>query len=146
MQGHFMRLGSLMLMCIGLMATEAKAQEQSSTATISVELNTVRQVESGCQLTFLTSSGYEQGVEKVVFETVLFGTDGAVTLLTLFDFGSLPAGRPRVRQFVIPGQECSALGRILINGVTTCSVPRLDESACAAGLTVASRTDVELIG
>ncbi|MEO0829975.1 MAG: hypothetical protein AAFY03_05890 [Pseudomonadota bacterium] len=81
-----------------------------------------------------------------MFETVLFGTDGAVTLLTLFDFGSLPPARPRVRQFVIPGQECSALGRILINGVTTCSVPGQDDGACAAGLTVSSRTDVELIG
>lgn len=128
------------------LASAVSAQDQPTNAGISVELNTVGQVDGGCQLTFLTSSGYEQGVEQVVFETVLIDTNGAVTLLTLFDFGALPPARPRVRQFVIPGQECSALGRILINGVTTCSVPGLDESACAAGLTVSSRTDVELIG
>ncbi len=132
----------------GLMtlATNAHAEDTTPSAGISVELNTVGQVEAGCQLTFLTSSGYEQGIEQVVFETVLIDTDGAVTLLTLFDFGALPPARPRVRQFVIPGQECSALGRILINGVTTCSVPGKDDGVCAAGLTVSSRTDVELIG
>lgn len=133
--------------CIGvILATGASAQEPAPNASISVELNTVGQVETGCQLTFLTSSGYEQGIENVVFETVLIDTDGAVMLMTLFDFGSLPPARPRVRQFVIPGQDCATLGRILINGVTSCSVSGLNESACEAGLTVSSRTDIELIG
>ncbi|MEM6758318.1 MAG: hypothetical protein AAF601_02450 [Pseudomonadota bacterium] len=124
----------------------ASAEGISTGAQISVELNTVNQVEAGCQLTFLTSSAHDTGVEKVVFETVLIDASGAVTLLTLFDFGSLPPGRPRVRQFVIPQQQCSALGSVLINGVATCSVSDLDDTACEAGLTVTSRTDVELIG
>lgn len=136
----------LAMVFLVLSNTFAHADERDVSAQISVELNTVGQVDAGCQLTFLTSSGYEQGVEKVVFETVLIDTDGAVTLLTLFDFGALPSSRPRVRQFVIPQQDCSALGRILINGVTTCSVPGLDDSACEASLTVSSRTVVELIG
>ena len=127
-------------------ATGAKADELQGSAQIAVELNTVSQVDAGCQLTFLTSSGYAQGVEKVIFETVLINTDGAVTLLTLFDFGALPPKRPRVRQFVIPGQECAALGSVLINGVTTCTGPGLEPSACETGLSVSSRTDVELIG
>jgi hypothetical protein len=135
-----------LLGCLSIMSTAALAQAEIASAQISVELNTVNQVETGCQLTFLTSSGHADGVEKVVFETVLIDTSGAVSLLTLFDFGSLPAGRPRVRQFVIPQQQCSALGSILINGVTTCSVPGLEDSACEAGLTVSSRTDIELIG
>ena len=127
-------------------ATGAQADELQGSAQIAVELNTVSQVDAGCQLTFLTSSAYTQGVEKVIFETVLINTDGAVTLLTLFDFGALPPKRPRVRQFVIPGQECAALGSVLINGVTTCSAPGLEPSACETGLSVSSRTDVELIG
>lgn len=135
-----------LLGCLSIMSTAALAQAETASAQISVELNTVNQVETGCQLTFLTSSGHEGGVEKVVFETVLIDTNGAVSLLTLFDFGALPPARPRVRQFVIPQQQCSALGSILINGVTTCSAPDLDEGACEAGLTVSSRTDVELIG
>lgn len=132
--------------CLLLSSTLANAEQNTISAQISIELNTVNQLESGCQLTFLTSSGYEGGVEKVVFETVLIDTSGAVSLLTLFDFGSLPAGRPRVRQFVIPKQQCSSLGSILINGVTTCSASGLADNACEAGLTVTSRTDVELIG
>lgn len=67
-------------------------------------------------------------------------------LLTLFDFGALPAGRPRVRQFVVPGQECAALGSVLINGVVTCTAPGLEATACETGLSVSSRTNVDLIG
>ncbi|MEM9576923.1 MAG: hypothetical protein AAF999_07900 [Pseudomonadota bacterium] len=132
--------------CLMLSGTQVHASDGAAEAGISLELNTLSQVETGCQLTFLTSAGYAQGVEKVVFETVLFDAEGAVTLLTLFDFGTLPPGRPRVRQFVIPRQNCAGLGSILINGVTTCSVPGFDESTCQAGLTVSSRTEVELIG
>lgn len=128
------------------MATGVWADEPQHSARIAVELNTTVQVDGGCQLTFLTSSGHEHGVENVVFETVLIDTDGTVTLLTLFDFGALPAGRPRVRQFVIPGQQCSTLGKILINGVANCAVPGLEDSACEKGLTVSTRTDIELIG
>lgn len=129
-----------------IFATPAIAQEQAGGGQISLELNRVKQVETGCELTFLTSSGSSEGVEQVMFEAVLFDTSGAVSLLTLFDFGALPAGRPRVRQFVIPEQKCDALGRILINGVTRCKAAGLSEAACAAGLGLSTRTDVELIG
>ncbi|MEM6891491.1 MAG: hypothetical protein AAF636_25715, partial [Pseudomonadota bacterium] len=56
---------------IAIATSAAQAQEQAPSTGISVELNTIGQVDGGCQLTFLTSSGYEQGVEQVVFETVL---------------------------------------------------------------------------
>jgi len=122
------------------------AQEPTPSAGITVELNTVTQAEAGCQLTFVASSGHPDGVESVVLETVLFETSGAVNQLTLFDFGAIPAGVPRVRQFVVPGLQCASLGRLLINGVSACSVPGLDDGACAAGLSMSSRTDVEVLG
>lgn len=113
---------------------------------LSVELNTVAEASGGCQLTFVANTGFAEGVEKAVFETVLFDKAGAVNRLTLFDFGAIPAGRPRVRQFVIPDLACSNLGQILINGVNTCEAPGMKAAACAAGLSVTSRIEVELIG
>lgn len=124
----------------------AQAQTNETNSGILVELNTTKQVDGGCQLTFVTSSDYDEGVTKVVFETVLFDTEGSVQLLTLFDFGAIPAGRPRVRQFIVPQTSCESLGQILINGVSTCNVPGVPETACADGLQLDSRTDVEMIG
>ena len=75
-------------------------------------------------------------------ETVLIDTAGRVERLTLFEFGALPDGVPRVRQFDIPGLACESLGRVLINGVSDCSAG----AACAEGLELTTRTDVEVIG
>lgn len=141
--GMLEKLCLRLVACCSVCATSAVwAQDRLQSAQVSIELNNVSQVEAGCQLTFLTSAKYEQGVDNVLFETAL---DGAVALLTLFDFGSLPPARPRVRQFVVPGQDCSSLGRILINGTTRCSAPGLDKGACEAGLSLSSRSVVELI-
>ena len=135
----------LTALCFSALAGLASAQETSGTG-IAIELNTLAQAEGGCQLTFVASSSHPEGVAGVVFETVLFDTEGSVDRLTLFDFGAIPAGVPRVRQFVVPALECTRLGRILINGVDSCSVPGLPDTACATGLTVRSRTGVEVIG
>ena len=77
----------------------------------------------------------------------LFETEaGRVERLTLFDFGTLPAARPRVRQFVVPDLACEALGRVLFNGAETCTGAGLAEGACEDGLLLSSRTAVELLG
>lgn len=138
-----MRTAVLVAMLLGF-ACMAQAQDQ--TPGLSIELNTVAEANGGCQLTFVAKAGFENGVEKAVFETVLFDKEGAVNRLTLFDFDAIPAGRPRVRQFVIPELACTDLGQILINGVNTCEAPGMESAACAAGLSVSSRIGVELIG
>lgn len=136
-----MRLVFIMIFLFSV-ANAANAQESA----LSVELNTHDQVEKGCQLTFVANTSISGGVEKVVFETVLFSTEGSVDLLTLFDFGAIPADSPRVRQFILPNMQCSEIGKILINGIQTCTVTDQDPSVCNEGLTVTSRTDVEIQG
>ena len=138
-----MRACALLILLMGWV-TAAYADERS--ASLSVELNTLSDVSGGCQITFLAENSVGADLESVVFETVLFDTRGAVKLLTLFDFGAIPADAPRVRQFVVPATRCGDLGRILINGVNTCTAPGLAEADCASGLTLKSRLDVELIG
>ena len=69
-----------------------------------------------------------------------------VERLTLFDFGGLPAARPRVRQFLIPDLDCASLSRVLINGAETCTGENLPQDACTRDLDLRSRTDMELVG
>lgn len=129
-----------------LSAPAASAQDTDIGENVMIELNTAKTSDTACTLTFLVINGHPKPIEKAVYETVLFDAEGQVDRLTLFDFGTLPPGRPRVRQFSVPGLTCDNLGRVLINGAHACTAPELDDKACASGLQVHSRTEVEVIG
>ena len=97
-------------------------------------------------MTFVIHNGLEADIGKMVAEAVLFGADGRVTPLTLFDFCALPAGRPRVRQFDLAGQGCAGLGEVLVNGIGTCERDGLSPASCLEGLRLSSDTEIEVSG
>jgi hypothetical protein len=128
-----------------LAGTPGSAQDAQG-AFVSIELNALEPVEDACRISFLIQNGHDADIDKAVYEAVLFDTDGRVNRLTLFDFGSLPAARPRVRQFVVPGLACTSLGRLLVNGAETCTGQGVPEGACTRDLELRSRLDVEVLG
>lgn len=133
--------------CLGaILLTGPATAEPLQGAHLSIELNAVEPVDDACRISFLIRNGHPFDIEKAVYEAVLFDSDGRVDHLTLFDFGTLPAARPRVRQFVVPDLDCKRLGRLLFNGAETCSGPEVTEAACTKDLDLQSRTDVEIIG
>lgn len=122
-------------------AAQAQAQAQDAIGPrVQVELNTAQSHTDNCTLTFLIQNGHAADIDRAVYEAVVFDTSGQVERLTLFDFGPLPAARPRVRQFVISGLSCDGISQILINGAQTCDAPDLDATACQDGLAVSSRS------
>ena len=127
-------------------ATTTVAQETEIGRNISIELNAAVSSDAGCKLSFLVINGHASMIAKAVYETVLFDAAGQVDRLTLFDFGALPSGRPRVRQFTVPGAGCDALGQILFNGAHVCEAADLDGMACETGIELVSRTDIEVTG
>lgn len=130
---------SLSALCaLFLSAAPALAGEPA----LSLDLNRVDQVDGACRLTFMAQNDLGTDLTALAVETVLIDATGRVDRLTLFDFGALPDGVPRVRQFDIPGLPCDGLARVLINGVAQCSAG----AACAEGLSLTSRTEVEVIG
>ncbi len=128
------------------LATGAGAQETELDEAVLIELNAVKSNEGSCTLTFLALNGHQSPIDKVIYETVLFDASGQVDRLTLFDFGALPPGRPRVRQFTLQGLACDAVGKVLINGAHTCEAPDLAATACEADLILDTRTKIEVIG
>ena len=140
------RMAAVALFASIALAADAVAQDGEPSAAVFVELNTVKSNEGNCTLTFMVTNGHRSQIDKVVYETVLFDSAGQVDRLTLFDFGTLPPGRPRVRQFSIPGIACDGLSKVLINGAHTCEAPQLANTACEAGLILETRTGIELIG
>jgi len=141
------RYKRLFLLIASLMVSQgATAQEADISGKLLVELNAAETMEASCKLTFLMTNGLDLAIDKVVYEAVLFDTGGKVDRLTLFDFGSLPPARPRVRQFVVPDVTCEALGRVLFNGVNSCEGAGVEASLCETGLLATSRTDIEVSG
>ncbi|SFD78188.1 hypothetical protein [Roseivivax sediminis] len=132
-------------LCAAATATPILAQEELGPR-LSIELNAAETDGAACKMSFVVVNGHDSDISKAVFETVLFDAEGQVDRLTLFDFGALPTGRPRVRQFVISGTPCDGLGRVLFNGADTCEAEALDPAACATDLRLESRTGIEVIG
>lgn len=130
----------------GLATGPLIAQEVDTTGLISVELNAAEPTDGACKLTFMITNGLDTQIDKVIYETVLFDTAGQVSRLTLFDFGTLPPACPRVRQFAVPQITCEQLGRILFNGADTCEGAGVGPQICASGLTLSTRTIIEVLG
>ena len=143
MKQLFILLLTVALLVPGL----ASAQDtEAERAGLSVELNAADLVGETCRLTFVLRNGLDVDVTQLTVETVLFSKEGKVMLLTLFDFGALPVGRPRVRQFQVPNVSCEGLGMVLVNGADTCSGDGLTPATCERALSVSSRTDIALEG
>lgn len=140
------------LMALALLAPlaarsqEAAAEIAPAPATLSIELNDAATEGGSCRLTFLVENGLAADLAVLSLETVVLSAEGRVEQVTLFDFGALPADRPRVRQFDLAGLACDSIGQVLINGVTACEGSGIGAEACMAGLALSSRADIELIG
>jgi hypothetical protein len=141
-----MNCASLAFVATLLFVPCVQAQQSDISKGLSLELNTAETVQNACKLTFVITNGHMQQVDQAIFETVLFNPAGQVSVITLFDMGALPPGLPRVRQFVVPEVACEDLGRVLINGVSTCTGAQLPEAACTKGLAISTRTSIEVIG
>jgi len=138
-----MRVSLALGFCLSLLSPlSAFGQEADASPRLHLELNRVDAMEGACRLTFMAENTLGSDLDALSLETVLIDRDGQVNRLTLFDFGALPDGIPRVRQFDIPGLGCDALGRVLINGVSQCG----PAEGCADSLEFRTRTDVELLG
>jgi hypothetical protein len=129
-----------------LSAQIACAQQADIDGHIAVELNAAETSADACTLSFMVTNGWKTPVEKAVYEVALFDKEGQVSRLTLFDFGALPPGRPRVRQFAVPQTSCENLGRVLFNGASTCEGDGIAPDVCETGLRPSSRTDIEVLG
>jgi len=144
----FLRATAVVLGVTALTAPALAQPEGDDTAPrLELSLNTVDTTEAaGCRLTFVIGNELGAQIDQMVAEAVLFDTAGRVATMTLFDFGQLPDGRPRVRRFELAEQPCDGIGRLLINGIDTCEGASLSPDACLDGLRLSTGTDIEVIG
>jgi hypothetical protein len=141
------RYTTVYVLIAGILPSVSLAQSDTQgLSKIHLELNTLSDTEAACRLTFVAQNATSSEIDQAVFETVVFDSSGRVFTLSLFDFRDLPQGRSRVRQFDVPGINCSSIGRVLINGANTCTADGADSPLCENSLSLSSRVAAELLG
>ena len=94
-------------------------------------------------MTFVTHNGLASDLESSGFEMVVFDANGLVKLMTVFDFGALPADKTVVRRFDLPDTGCQSVSRILVNGAARCRGEGIEAGDCATALKTRNLTDAE---
>ncbi|MEN3794272.1 hypothetical protein [Fulvimarina sp. MAC3] len=134
---------------VSVLAHPATAQDQSSDSkasgaeqSFSIELNRATPTEGGCRLGFVTRNGLGSDLTRAAFEIVLFNPEGLIERLLVLDFGAMPEGRTKVREFNLSGAACDRIDRVLVNDVSACEGEGVAEEACASALTASSKNDI----
>lgn len=109
---------------------------------LKLELNEIGADGDICRITFVVHNGLSSDISALAYEMVLFGSDGGIKRMTKFDFGAMKQDKTIVRRFNMPGLDCAAISRILINGAASCE--GADQSgSCEQALATSNRTGIE---
>ncbi|GAA0777444.1 hypothetical protein E1180_16695 [Roseibium denhamense] len=111
---------------------------------ISMELNKTEPSGAGCRFSFVLRNETGRDLPAAAYEAVLFNTDGVIDQMSVLEFGALTSGKTVVRQFEMPGVDCTKAGRLLINGPVGCTATNTP-GHCSAALTVSSRSTFPLV-
>jgi len=125
-----------------LAASAAVAQPAE---TISIQLNTAETVGESCRLTFVIRNGLGRSVEALGLDLVMFDKSEGVSGYAAIDFGTLPAGKTRVRQYDVAKGDCAGISRVLLNEVRACELQDGAAQDCLSLLQITSRSEIELI-
>jgi hypothetical protein len=111
----------------------------AQTGNFEIELNTAADVDGACRLTFVATNNTGLSLTRTAYEVAAFDAGGAVSQLMVLEFGELPQAKTRVIQFDLPGQQCSAISRLLVNGQDTCEAADGPKDVCMKSLSASSR-------
>ena len=125
-------------------ACVAQAQESVGSA-LTLELNKVENEGEKCAITFLVANKTASNLKKLSYGIVLFDSDLRVERMTALDFGSIEAGRSRVRKFNFAKTDCAKLGQILINDTKACETANQGNVDCGSALELSNRTKLNFI-
>lgn len=135
-------LAALTCLTAPLTAPVATAQPAE---TISIQLNEAVTVEGACRLTFVIRNDLPGTVQELGLDLVMFDTSEGVSGYAAVDFGELPAGKTRVRQYDVFKGDCASIARVLLNDVRACEIGGGAATDCLPLLRLSSRSGIDLI-
>lgn len=131
---NFLLLGVL---AIGLgWATVTQAMTKGS---VGVELNKLEPVGDACRAYLVLSNGTATAFTSLKLDLVMFDTSGIVQRRVAVETAPVAAGKTSLKVFDISGTACPAIGRVLLNGVLSCSGGKEKLDDCLSLVSVSSR-------
>lgn len=133
---------------IAATAATAAGTEQSAAAAapvadpIEIELNRLEPGKDACRPYLVFRNRGDAALAAFTLELVLFDGEGFIKQQFTLDAAPLPAGKTSVKLFEIPGVDCAAIGRILLNQVTACAGADGALPDCMARIQASSRVPV----
>lgn len=125
-----------------LSATQSGAQPAG---TISIQLNGAETVGDACRLTFVIRNELPSPVKALGLDLVMFDTSDGVSGYAAIDFGDLPAGKTRVRQYDVARGDCAGISRVLLNEVRACEIEDSPSKDCLPRLQISARSEIDFI-
>lgn len=108
-----------------------------------IELNKLEAMDSACRAYLLFENRSTGDFQSLKLDLVMFNPEGIINRRLAVEGGPLLAGKTSVKLFDIDGVSCDAVGRVLLNGVLSCSDAQGDRSDCLQIIDTASRSSAE---
>ncbi|WP_310618751.1 hypothetical protein [Flexibacterium corallicola] len=122
----------------------ALAENASSGGEISLQLNKAVSQGQSCRVSLVMQNGLSQTIEQLGVDLVIFDRSGGVFDFLTVKAGRLPAGKTRVRQYDLSGQDCTNISSLLVNDVRSCDGDGLNQNICLDALTTSSLANIDL--
>ena len=135
--GTIVWLGSTLLP-----VTPTAAAEQGG---LIIELNKVEELGGACVASFVFQNKLGAGLDSFNVELILFDKDGVIVRRLVTAIASMPNGKTRVAVLRLHDGPCTGLSRALVNDILSCRAEGNGELDCLAGLSVMSRSAIDLV-
>jgi len=132
------------LACLS-MTLSASVSVAQMAETIAIQLNEAETVGDACRLTFVIRNELPNTVQALGLDLVMFDKSEGVSGYAAVDFGELPSGKTRVRQYDVAKGDCADISRVLLNDIRACDIEAEGTGDCLSLLTISSRSEIDLI-
>lgn len=122
----------------------ATAIAQPAATPISVELNKLETIETGCRIYVVVNNETEDDFDTLKLDLVLFRQDGIVDQRFFVDLAPLRKQKRIVKLFELGKVQCDDIGQFLVNDVVECRSGTTAVEGCLEKLSVSSRASAKL--
>ena len=109
-----------------------------------IELNKLEDTDQGCRSLFVFDNATGHELNRFQVDLILFDQEGVYAKQVLLDMAPLTEDKKVLASFLLPDQQCAAIGSILINGLPQCEDGAGTQLDCVKLLEVRTRTDTPL--
>jgi len=113
-------------------------------AELLIELNKLEDTDQGCRSLFVFDNATGHELNRFQVDLILFDQEGVYARQVMLDMAPLSHDKKIVASFLLPDQQCAAIGSILVNDLPQCEDGAGAELDCVKLLQVRSLTDTPL--